>query len=491
MTDALHHHARRLLGQIVDLAAEGVFVVDRECRYVLFNAAMERWTGLSAANVQGKSAFDLFPYLVQNGEERLFRAALSGDRVSSRDRPFEFVGIKRKGYCDTDYSPWVDADGAILGCIGMVRDVTRAREVEQQVRETESRFKNMADVAPVLLWMSRPDGMCTFFNQTWLDFTGRTLEQEWGIGWAESVHFEDLQRCMDTYAAAFGRREVFEMEYRLRRHDGEFRWVLDRGAPRWWPDGTFAGYIGCCADITDRKHLEGQLLTALRARDELLSIASHELRTPITSLQLHLEMLDRRFTREPSLGQVAERAAHEASVALQKTRRLAEMVDVLLDVARIQEGRFLLDPQPISLSALCRDVVEHLTVRAIEAHAPIRLTADPNVDGTWDRFRLEQVLTNLLVNAIKYAAGKPIDVVLRSTPSGVHLEVRDHGPGLPREQHEAIFDRFVRFTPRQHYGGFGLGLWIAREIVRAHRGSIRVESVPGEGAAFIVELPRS
>src|SRR4051812_34225848 len=144
----------------------------------------------------------------------------------------------------------------------------------------------MADASPVLLWMAGRDALCTFFNQTWLRFTGRTLEEEWGVGWAEGVHFEDFQRSMDTYTAAFNKREVFEMEYRLKRADGEYRWILDRGTPRLAQDGTFAGYIGSCVDITDRKKLEISLRQAVRDRDDFLSIATHELRTPLTSLQL-------------------------------------------------------------------------------------------------------------------------------------------------------------------------------------------------------------
>src|SRR5262249_47734601 len=159
-------------------------------------------------------------------------------------------------------------------------DITGSKLADERMKESEQRFEHMADAAPVLLWMSRTDGLCTFFNQTWLEFTGRTLKEEWGVGWAESVHFEDFQRCIDSYFAAFNAREPFEMEYRLRRRDGEYRWILDRGRPRYTPDGTFAGYIGSCVDITERKELERELRSAVRARDEFLSVASHELRTP-------------------------------------------------------------------------------------------------------------------------------------------------------------------------------------------------------------------
>src|SRR5262249_7526125 len=159
--------------------------------------------------------------------------------------------------------------------------------------------RNMADAAPVLLWMAGTDSLCTFFNQTWLDFTGRSIEKEWGVGWAEGVHFEDFQRCVDTYQAAFRAREPFGMEYRLRRFDGECRWILDRGVPRYSPDGTFLGYIGSCVDITDLKELERELQSAVQARDDFLSIASHELRTPLTAVQLQIDLLVKLLVHHP------------------------------------------------------------------------------------------------------------------------------------------------------------------------------------------------
>ena len=121
---------------------------------------------------------------------------------------------------------------------------------------TENLFQLVADVAPVLVWMSGPDKLCTFFNKGWLDFTGRPIERELGNGWADGVHPDDLQTCLDTYSSAFDRRDPFKMEYRLRRHDGEYRWVLDAGVPLFSPDGSFAGYIGSCVDITERRHAE-------------------------------------------------------------------------------------------------------------------------------------------------------------------------------------------------------------------------------------------
>src|SRR4051794_37864192 len=133
------------------------------------------------------------------------------------------------------------------------------RPVEQKLRESEEQFRSLADIAPVLIWQSGPDKLCTYFNKPWLDFTGRSIESELGNGWAEGVHADDLQRCLETYTQAFDRREKFEMQYQLRRNDGEYRWLLDVGVPRYDEGGLFAGYVGICVDFTDRKRTEEAL----------------------------------------------------------------------------------------------------------------------------------------------------------------------------------------------------------------------------------------
>jgi PAS domain S-box-containing protein len=481
-----------LLDSVATLLPDGLLVVDRNYSIVLWNAAMERTSGLRSTDLLGKQVFAVFPFLVDTGEDQVLRDVLEGRSASSRDRPFRFESTRRSGFYDAHYTPWRGKSNEILGCLAVIRDITDAKASSLQFRETELRFKSMADVAPVLLWMSGLDGLCTFFNQTWLEFTGRSMEEEWGVGWAEGVHFEDFQRCMDTYAKAFNERAIFEMEYRLRRHDGAYRWILDRGRPRHLPDGTFAGFIGSCVDITELKHLESDLRRAVRGRDEFLSIASHELRTPIAALRLHLENLCRTIEKTADIrDELRSRLDRHAHGSLDKTTYLTTMVNTLLDVSLLSDGRLRIEREPFDLAGVVRSVVERFGDAAAHAQCTLRVAIEHDLVGRWDRVRVEQVVTNLLSNALKYGAGQPVDITASRVGEGdgVRLVVTDHGIGIKREDQPFVFDRFSRFVSARNYGGFGLGLWISREIVAAHGGRIELDSTPGAGASFAVVLP--
>lgn len=226
-----------------------------------------------------------------------------------------------------------------------------------------------------------------------------------------------------------------------------------------------------------------ELRRAVNSRDEFLSMASHELKTPTMTLRLHLEMLRRmanrgELTRELVLARL-DRAERQVD-------RLELLIHRLLDVSRIAAGRLELERAPFDLGELAREVIE----RFADAGPPLRLDAAGDLVGTWDRFRLDQVLTNLLSNAIKYGRGKPVDVVLRGLPGGVRVAVRDRGIGVAPEALPRLFDRFERAAPAK-FAGLGLGLWIARQIVERHGGAIEARSEPDEGATFTFTLPRA
>jgi PAS domain S-box-containing protein len=474
--------------KLLEAEGSGLVAFDKDYRLIFWSKLAERTSGMTAAEVIGQRATTLFPFLEETGEDACFGKALAGEAVVSTNRRYWVPDRGREGHFDASYSQLRDERGAIVGVVAVVRDITHQRRQESLLQETESRFKNMADAAPVLLWMSGTDSLCTFFNQTWLDFTGRTLEQEWGVGWAEGIHFEDLERCIDTYMTAFNAREVFEMEYRLQRHDGAYRWILDRGTPRYEPGGAFAGFIGSCVDITDRKRLEIELVKAVRDRDDFLSIASHELRTPLTTLRLEIEGLKRSVARRPA-ATATNGLERSVDAVGSQTTRLVALVEKLLDVSRLASGRLEVQTSELDLSELVSEIIVRLRPALDAAGCPLERVELTSVIGHWDRLRLDQVVSNLISNAIKYGAGHPVEVRVTRRDDYAHLEVRDHGIGIAPEDHDRIFQRFERATSGAHYGGFGLGLWISREIVLAQGGFIELDSAPGQGATFTVKLP--
>ena len=222
---------------------------------------------------------------------------------------------------------------------------------------------------------------------------------------------------------------------------------------------------------------------------ELLSVASHELRTPLAVLKLRLDSVLRQATR---LGPGSEKLTAGVETAIRQTARLSQLIDELLDVSRIATGHLTIEREEVDLSRVVDDVLTRLRDFIERGGCAAELRAEPAVWGLWDRLRLEQSLVNLLTNAVKYGGPGPIEVSLSADHANdgeVRLAVRDHGPGIPAELQGRIFNRFVRAAPRE-VGGLGLGLYITRQIVEAHGGRIHVESRPGEGAAFVVEIPR-
>jgi len=222
-----------------------------------------------------------------------------------------------------------------------------------------------------------------------------------------------------------------------------------------------------------------QAEAALRERDEFISVAAHELRTPLTALQLKLQGLER------GLAAADPRKFQRLEGAVRQTERLSRLIDRLLDVSRIAQGRLELSPEEFDLAVLVRQVADDFREPAAQARAPLQLELADKAGGSWDRLRIEQLLVNLLSNAVKYGAGKPVSVKLEVEKDRVRLTVRDQGIGMGR-----IFGRFQRAASIRNYGGLGLGLFITRHIVEAHRGTITVASSVGEGSTFSIELPR-
>jgi signal transduction histidine kinase len=243
---------------------------------------------------------------------------------------------------------------------------------------------------------------------------------------------------------------------------------------------------GPAATAVENALLYSRARHAVHMRDEFLSIASHELRTPLSSLQLQLEMLKRVLRGS---GSDEERVEAKMETALRQTGRLARLVDGLLDVSRISAGKLDLQLETFDLHDLVGEVVERFGADAARAGCELQIRSTPGVVGRWDRLRIEQVFLNLLSNAAKYAANRPIEIAVGAEAGRAMLTVRDHGIGIAREDLPRIFGLYERAVPIRHFGGLGLGLYIARQIVEAHGGHIRVSAAPSEGSTFTLEIP--
>jgi PAS domain S-box-containing protein len=373
-------------------------------------------------------------------------------------------------------------------------DVTGRKEAEAALRAGEARFRTMADTVPVMVWVSGIDKQRTYFNRCWFDFTGRTAEQELGFGWTDDLHPDDLQRYLELYTSSFDARTEFKIEYRLRRFDGEYRWVLSHGVPFFSPDGTFTGFIGSSMDITERVELEER-------KDAFIALASHELKTPITSLKIFTQLLKKRLERagEGEREMVTQFARMDAQLD-----KLTGLVRSLLDVSKIQAGKLDYSMEKVAVDDTVAEVVEEM--RSISGGHTIELDAQARVEIEADRDRIRQVLTNLIMNATKFSP-KTDRVVVRSRldekRKRVTISVQDFGIGIPRSEQEKIFDRFFQanqvngtsseegeIAPQTDtYPGLGLGLYICSEIVARHGGRIWVESEIGQGSTFYFTLP--
>jgi PAS domain S-box-containing protein len=249
---------------ITDTLPVLISFVDSEQRYRFNNRAYQEWFGHSTAEVYGKHLWDVMGEPAYEVVRPYVERVLAGEQVTyETEVPYKDAGTR---YIRAICVPQFNQQGTVEGYAALITDISekqaalRERNLaEAALRESEARFRQMADTAPVLIWMSGTDKLCNYFNKPWLDFTGRTLEQEMGNGWAEGVHPDDFQRCLDTYTNAFDARQNFKMEYRLRRFDGEHRWIFDTGVPRFAPTGEFLGYIGSCVDIHERNLAEEAL----------------------------------------------------------------------------------------------------------------------------------------------------------------------------------------------------------------------------------------
>lgn len=387
-----------------------------------WNRGAERVYGYRAEEVLGRPISVLCP------PNRLDEVPTMLDRIARGEhvRNVEMVQRRKQGEridVSLTISPVKDTDGCVMGASAIARDVTVKRRIEAALRESEARFRMMADTAPVMVWMAGPDTHITFINKRWLEFTGRTVQEEIGDNWFTGIHADDLDRCRKSYLEAFKSEQPFFLEYRLRRRDGEYRWIMDTGVPLFDEEGRFGGYIGTCMDLTERKDMEDQLRRMLKEKESLLREVHHRVKNNLQVISSLLN-LQSASIKDPVVNQLFR----ECQVRITSIALLHETLHRSHDLSRIKMGDYIrtltghlfrsygVDPNVISLE---------LNVDDVEFDIDTGLTCGLIID---------ELVSNCLKHAFIDDSSGTVHIDLLDHVDGTFtLCVSDNGIGIPKD----------------------------------------------------------
>jgi PAS domain S-box-containing protein len=606
---------------------DGVVVSDARGRVEMLNSAAEILTGWSDVDARGRPLEEVFR--IVNEQTRLpvdnpvAKVLVEGRTVGLANHTLLIARDGKEIPIADSAAPIRNEQNVVLGVALVFRDQSKEKTLHQALKESEWHYRTLANSGRALIWTSGLDQLCTYFNEPWLRFTGRTLEQELGEGWAEGVHPDDLERCLRVYKTCFERREFFSMEYRLRRADGEYRWLVDDGNPRYDDKGAFLGFIGFCFDITPRKIAEQELkeseerfrtladsapvgifilindcfayvnertvrelgggdvgallstpvlervhpdssnliaqglrglveeglnfsateATLLRldeatldvelvaapfswhgrkgalvffhdigerkhadqamraakeaaeaanlAKNEFLANMSHEIRTPLNGILGMLQLL--------ALTSLNPEQEQYTGAAIHSSRRLTRLLSDILDLSKIESGKMQIEETEFEIQSLMDSIQDIFTLVAREKSLPLLFHVGSNTPPRLigDKVRLQQILFNLVGNAIKFTMEGEVRVEVFPLPLADETRVRilfvvsDTGLGIEDELLKSIFDPFVQAEAAysRRFQGAGLGLAIVRKLSKLLDGELAIDNGGERGTSMYLSLP--
>jgi PAS domain S-box-containing protein len=346
-----------------------------------------------------------------------------------------------------------------------------------ELQESEKRLQNIMDTIPQIAWTSKPDGSVNFYNRRWFQYTGLTFEESQNWGWKTVIHPDDLQYNLDQQSLIVGKGIGGEFEIREKSKTGEYRWHLVRMQPIRNDDGAIRLWTGTATDIQELKLLQQQ-------KDDFISIASHELKTPVTTLKASLQFMQMQKNNLSS-----DKLEDMLGRANKSVNKVTSLIEGLLNVSKFSQGQFTLRQSTFDLVKVIRDCSSEMT---IPKGYIINVSGEDELEITGDAGRIEQVLTNLVANAIKYAEeSKEIDILIENKHTDAKVSVIDYGPGVLPSKIPYLFDRYfqVQNNGNNSNSGLGIGLYICSEIIKKHNGNIGVDTELGKGSTFWFTLP--
>jgi PAS domain S-box-containing protein len=471
----IRNNAEKVLkekARLLDLSNDAILVRDTSDRITFWNKGATDMYGFGREEAIGHVSHELLCTEFSEPLESINEKLLRGGQWSGELRHTCATGTRK-----TVSTRWVverDTSGNIRSILEYNRDITESKRAEEALRESEQRYQAVTDASPVMNWMSGTDKLCYYFNKGWLDFVGRTLEQEVGNGWAENVHPDDFDRCFQVYVSNFDTRRPFEMEYRLRHHSGQYRWIFDRGVPRYKPDGTFEGYVGGCLDIHDRKEAAEKIQVADESL-RLIKVQDEERRS--IAREFHDSAGQTLAVLALSLAELVRRAEVIAPELAKQGKQIEEVVQQLH--REIRTTSYLLHPPLLdeagvnpALSWYVRGVAERsglaISLKISEHFG--RLPAEMEL-------AIFRVVQECLTNIYRHAESKTAYIRIVREKARVRIEVRDKGKGLSPE-------RLAEIQSRDSCVGIG-GI---RERLRRFDGEMKIES-KGSGTTVSVIIP--
>ena len=493
--DELLRHSEESLRATLYSIGDAVLATDETGRVTRINPVAERLTGWSEREAIGSPLEEVFQII--NEETRLeapnpvTRVLREGVVVGLANHTALIARDGTEHPIADSGAPIHDSNKRTRGAVLVFRDVTEERRAQDALAQSEERLRLMlSSVADYAIFMLDPQGRVATWNPGVERINGYRAVEIIGSHLSRFFTPEDVAKGKPQHELDEAVRQGrFEDEAWRVRKDGSRFWANVVLTPMRDVSGNLVGFVKVTRDLTERRRMDeeriqlAQAQEAVRLRDEFLSIASHELKTPLTALQLQLlGARDRALVGDPRVADRIERA-------LRVGERLGQLIETLLDVARIATGTLTLNREPFDLGDAVREVVDRFRDAATQAGCTLSASIGGSIRGRWDRLRVEQVLMNLISNAIKYGPGHPIRVSACREGDDAILVIHDGGPGIPEADLMRIFERFERAASARNFGGLGLGLYVARQIAEAHGGSITAANAKEGGAVFTVRLP--